>query len=163
MSFKYLLLAVIFIACLSTAKAKNEWEIACQAYTFKEFTFEEALIKMSELGIKEVEIFPKQKMSSSDDRLTYFTMDEGQVEDLKAMLKKYGVKATSYGVVSPDNEADWLTLFEFAKTMGIQTIVSEPKYDQIKMVDELARKFKIRVAIHNHPEPTKYWDPEIVS
>jgi len=161
MNCKYLLLTLIAFTMLVSANAKSKWEIACQAYTFKEFTLEEALVKMSELGIKEVEIFSKQKMSPSDDRFTYFAMDADQVDALKAMLKKYGVKATSYGVISPDNEADWLKLFEFAQTMGIHTIVSEPQYDQISMVDKLAQKYKIRVAIHNHPKPTTYWNPDI--
>lgn len=160
---RIILTAMLVVGVLAAVVAKGKkWSIASQAYTFKEFTLSEALVKMEKLNIKYVEIFPKQKLAPGDDRTTHFSMPEEQISELKALLKKHHVKASSYGVISPRKEKDWKKLFEFAKKMGIKTIVSEPLQEHLAMIDELCQQYKIKVAIHNHPIPTRYWDPEIV-
>ena len=140
----------------------GKWDLACQAWTFHKFTLSETLEKMEKLGIKHIELFPKQPFSPTDDRTTHFSMPDGQMDDLKNMLKKHGIKVTSYGVISPNKEKDWKQLLEFAKKMGIKTIASEPKQELIPMIDKLCQEYKIKVAIHNHPDPTRYWNPDIV-
>ena len=45
--------------------------------------------------------------------------------------------------------------------MEIPTIVSEPAFHLLPMVDDLARQYQINVAIHNHPKPSRYWHPGI--
>ena len=71
------------------------------------------------------------------------------------------VKILASGVVICNNDAEWKQLFEFADAMGIQVITCEPEYKHLKYVDELANKYKIDVAIHNHPKPSGYWDPDM--
>lgn len=155
---------ILGFAILSVSFAKGpKWKMACQAYTFNRFALSEALEKMDSLNIRYVELYPGQKMLPGDDRTTYFTMPESQIEELKALLKKHNIEAISYGVVTPDNEADWIKVFEFAQKMGIGTIVSEPAEEHLSIVDGLCQKYKIRLAIHNHPDPSRYWDPEIVA
>lgn len=153
---------IVAIPLLSSFMKSEKWELACQAYTFKEFALSEALAKMQSLGITSVELYPNQVLTPGGKFTTYFTMSAEEMKALKALLKKHHVNVKSYGVVSPDKEADWILLFEFARAMGIKTIVSEPKQENLDFVDSLCQKYKIRVAIHNHPEPTPYWDPEIV-
>jgi sugar phosphate isomerase/epimerase len=53
-------------------------------------------------------------------------------------------------------------LFEFAKAMGVETILSEPKIEHLQMVDRMANKYGINIAIHNHALPSYYWHPSIV-
>lgn len=153
----WLLLAVI-LSFQVTAKVKDK-DLACQAWTFKQFPLEEALQKMQALGLKYIEMYPKQQMSKTDTRTTSFDMSDAQLADLKKMLKHYQVKAISYGVVSPRKLSDWEVLFRFAKRLGVQTIVSEPNEDLFPEIDRLCRQFHIRVAIHNHAVPTRYADP----
>ncbi|WP_282036712.1 sugar phosphate isomerase/epimerase family protein [Saccharicrinis aurantiacus] len=155
------ILAVFMMIVSINANAKK-WELATQAWTFNRFMLSETLADMQKLGIKYIELYPKQKFSASDDRTTHFSMPDSQIEDLKAMLKAHKIKVESYGVISPNKEADWKKLFEFAKKMGIKTIVSEPKQELLPMIDALCVEYKIRVAIHNHPDPTRYWNPDIV-
>jgi sugar phosphate isomerase/epimerase len=158
-----LFIMIISSNLLSTSSAYSQkWKIASQAWTFKEFTLNETLNKLESLDIKYVELYPGQKWAKGDDRTTHFSMTAQQIVEFKALLKKNHVKATSYGVVSPNEEAEWVKLFAFAKAMGIKTIISEPKQEQLEMVDGLCQKYKIRLAIHNHPDPTRYWNPEIV-
>jgi len=53
-------------------------------------------------------------------------------------------------------------MFEFAKNMGIETIVSEPTEDAFDTIEKLCDEYGINVAIHNHPKPSHYWNPDTV-
>ena len=46
--------------------------------------------------------------------------------------------------------------------MGLETIVSEPPADAFYLLDKLTQEYGINVALHNHPRPSKYWDPKVV-
>ena len=46
--------------------------------------------------------------------------------------------------------------------MGIKTLVSEPAEDAFDTLDKLCEEYGINVAIHNHPKPSIYWDPDTV-
>ena len=52
--------------------------------------------------------------------------------------------------------------FDFAKDMGIETIVSEPKEGEFQELDVLCGEYQINVAIHDHPKPSPYWNPDTV-
>lgn len=75
------------------------------------------------------------------------------------------------GVVKPSiDEAASRRIFEGAKRMGIRVLVAEPethgKMEELSpvmdVVEKLAKEFNIQVAIHNHPQPSFYWNPETV-
>ena len=53
-------------------------------------------------------------------------------------------------------------MFEFAKDMGIETLVSEPDEDAFDTLDKLCEEYGINVAIHDHPKPSHYWNPDTV-
>src|SRR5262249_25521838 len=53
-------------------------------------------------------------------------------------------------------------VFDFAKKLKLETIVSEPPFDAIPLVDKLAGEYGINVAIHDHPKPSLYWNPDTV-
>ena len=61
-------LFVILLSLFShTIMAKTPKSISCQAYSFKNFTFEEALGKINQLGIKTVEMYPNQTVIKGED------------------------------------------------------------------------------------------------
>ncbi len=73
------------------------------------------------------------------------------------------IKLINFGVTKLINdEAQCRKVFDFAKDMGIETIVSEPSEDAIGMIDKLCNEYKIKLAIHNHPKPSRYWNPDKV-
>jgi hypothetical protein len=53
-------------------------------------------------------------------------------------------------------------VFDFAKEMGIETLISEPALEALDLVEKLCEEYKIKVALHNHPKPSVYWNPDIV-
>jgi len=141
---------------------KIGWKLGAQSYTFRLFTFDEALRKIDSCGLKYVEAFPGQKLGGGLGGSMDFKMDAAKRQEVKALLKKHGITMTAFGVVNAKDEAEWKTLFEFAKDMGIANINSEPKPEQFAYIAPLADKYKINVALHNHPKPSHYWHPDSV-
>lgn len=138
------------------------WRLSMQAYTFHMDTFFEAVDKTAALGLKYIEMFPGQRISEDDSASTNFDMSAATRLKVKEKLSDAGLELVNYGVVGAGDEAGWRALFEFAKDMGIETIVSEPMKEHMDLVEALCDEFKINVAIHNHPRPTHYWNPDTV-
>jgi sugar phosphate isomerase/epimerase len=83
--------------------------------------------------------------------------------EVQQKLRDAGLKLVNYGVVDlPNNDTECRKVFNFAKEMGIETIVSEPPEDAFDLVEKLCEEYKINVAIHNHPKPSHYWNPDTV-
>ncbi len=143
---------------------KLGWKLGCQAYSFNRFTFFEAVDKNKSLGLKYIEMYPGQKLSAENpDMNTGYNMSAETQALIKAKLNESGVEVMNYGVVGlPNDEAECRKVFEFAKAMGIETIVSEPPEDAFDVIEKLCEEYKINVALHNHPKPSKYWNPEKV-
>jgi sugar phosphate isomerase/epimerase len=90
-------------------------------------------------------------------------MSDATQAEVKKKLAAAGVKLVNYGVVGlPGDEAGCRKVFDFAKKMGIETIVSEPDEKTMDLLDKLTEEYKINVAIHNHPKGAHYWNPDIV-
>jgi sugar phosphate isomerase/epimerase len=70
------------------------------------------------------------------------------------------MKLVNYGVVNANNREEWIKIFEFAKNMGIETIVTEADSTQLDFIEPMCEKYQIKIALHNHPKPSIYWDPE---
>jgi len=154
------------ICCLPKADAATEenWRLGMQAYSFKEFTFFEAVDKTKALYMGYIEVYPGQTLSKEKPDVK--TNHDMSSEDKKLMLQKLrqvGVKLTNYGVVPlPNDEAKCRKVFDFAREMGIESIVSEPPEEAFDLIDKLCEEYKINVVIHNHPEPSRYWNPDTV-
>ena len=141
-----------------------EFPIAVQCWTFHKFSFYETLDAMKELGIRNVQAYPGQALDSTRPDVVFdHAMSEETMRAVKDKLKKSGVKVTAYGVVGFENtEASMRKVFDFAKKMGIETVVCEPAFDDWTLLARLAREYKLTIAIHNHPLPSKYARPEAV-
>ena len=140
---------------------KLGWRLGCQAYSFNRFTFYEAIEKNASLGLKVIEAYPGQKLSPKNPELKFNdTLTPQMRKEVKQQLAAAGVKLVNYGVVGlSKDEAASRKVFDFAKDMGVETIVAEPAFDAFDTLDKLCDQYAINVAIHNHPEPSKYWNP----
>ena len=143
---------------------KLGWRLGCQAWTFHRSTLDEAIDKTASLGLHYIEAFPGQKLSRQRPDVRF---DEDSPADVrKTVAKKLAdsnVKLLSYGVTSLFKNVDKSRkTFEFAKAMGIQTIVAEPEEGAAETLDTLCQQYGMKVAIHNHPKPSPYWNPDTV-
>ena len=154
----------VFVAGVSGARAKEKWRLGTQAWSFNLFAFAEAVAKTESLYLKYMEAYPGQRLSAEagDAKLDH-NMSAEQREIAKKMLKDAGLALVNYGVVAlPNNEMECRKVFDFAKDMGIETIVSQPAEDAFELIDKLCNEYQIGVAIHNHPKPSPYWNYETV-
>jgi len=164
---KYLLILTLFLGVQAWAQkapeAKAGWLLGTQAYTFRLFTLDDALRKTDSCGLKNIEIYGGQKIGGGIDGVVDFKMSAEDRQKLKNLFKKYGISVNAFGVINAKNEAEWTQLFEFAKDLGVKVINTEPNPDQFAYIIPLAEKYKIKLGIHNHPKPSRYWHPDSVS
>jgi len=141
------------------------WRLGIQAWTFNSFTFYETVEKTAALGLDWIEAYPGQRLSKEKPEEKFIhTMSPEIREEVKKFLSDSGVRVINYGVVDlPNDEKQCREVFDFAKDMSIETIVSEPPEDAFDMIDKLCQEYKIKVAIHNHPKPSHYWNPDTVA
>ena len=143
---------------------KLGWRLGCQAYTFNRYTFYEALEKTASLGLRYIEAYPGQKLSADKPEVRVGPgMPKPLRRELLARAADAGIQLVNFGVtgLTADEAANRKT-FDFAKEMGIETIVSEPAFDALDTIEKLCDEYRINVAIHNHPKPSRYWNPDTV-
>lgn len=147
-----------------TSIARLGWRLGTQAWSFHHVTFFEAVNKTAALGLNYIEAYPGQRLSPAEPEVIFDQhLDAAGMEKARMKLQSAGVSLVNFGVVNlPNDETESRRVFEFAKSMGIETIVSEPPRDAFDLLEGLCSEYGIRVAIHNHPAPSAYWSPESV-
>lgn len=145
------------------AAEKLGWKLAVQAWTFRDRTAFEAIDAAKKLGVKYIEFYPGQKLSpESAETVGVDLSDEGRAA-LKKKLAESGVKAMNFGVVNFKKDKDEAKkVFKFAKDLGIETITCEPDPDAWTTVEECCYEFNMNAACHDHPKPSRYWNPQTV-
>lgn len=159
----YLFLLAFCAVSVSCQKAFCPWKTGAQSYTFHKFTFVETLDKLQTLGLQYVEVYYGQPLGVGFDGQTMdYRMDKATQTKVLEAAKAKNVTIMASGVVICDNEQEWEQLFRFAKGMGISIITCEPKPEHLDAVEKLADQYQIDVAIHNHPQPSGYWHPDLL-
>lgn len=166
-TLKLVLLSVLFVApFLAVGQQQPEkklgWTLSAQTYTFNRFTLAEALEKTASAGLRAIEAYNGQALGGGLEGTFNFGMDAEARKAVKKLLKKNKIKLVAIGVVNGNSDEQWRQLFAFAKDMGIRYINTEPKAEFLPLIGQLASEYKIHVGIHNHPEPSTYWHPDVV-
>lgn len=156
-----LFLLILFFS-LSFTQNTNQWKLSVQMWTFHISNFEDALNRVDSCGIHYIEIYPGQKINSLSNDVIGPSLSEDKIEQLKKSIAVHPIKVISYGVVTCDKREEWESHFQFARDMNISVITAEPNKEDLDFVNMLAGKYKIKVAIHDHPKPSLYWHPDSV-
>ncbi len=131
-------------------------QVAIQTWTLRNLNFDQVVEFAQRHGIKDLQLIP--------NHLDYKKESKEQLAAKKARLEAAGLRAYTYGVAgtSLDKEEN-RKLFEFAKFMGMKLIVVEPGDFRIwDNLEELAKEYDIKVAVHNHGIKSLYGNPAIV-
>lgn len=164
------LFVFFFIGCTTSKKiASNNypeeklgWKLGAQAYTFRLFTFSEALDKIDSCGLRYVELFPGQVIGDGSAEKIGPEMSLAARNKVKDLAKKKNITIHAFGVVNAKDAKGWANIFQFAQYMGVKVINVEPEPGQLATVSDLCDQYKIRAALHNHPIPSRYWNPDTV-
>ena len=156
--------AVCPLAARADKPTEPGWPLTMMAWTFHRETLFDAIANAKELGVRYIELIPSHAVSSEtgDVRLDK-NASLAVIAKVKRELELAGIRPLAmYTNDLGEDEAKNRRVFDFAKVMGLTTIVGEPPVESLPLIDRLANEYDINVAIHNHPKPTRYWDPEIV-
>ena len=155
---------MMFVATGLQAKTKAEkagWKIAMQSYTFHMFSVLEAFDKCQELGIKYIEIYPGHKLGEGYGDLSFGPdLDAQTLKKIQREASSRGLKIVGSGVYVSDSKEDWNRFFQMAKALKMDYVTCEPNPDLWDHVEALSKKYGIQVAVHNHPRPSTYWNPD---
>ena len=143
---------------------KLGWRVAVQCWSFNRFTFFESVDKAERMGLKYLEMYPGQTVAKEHgDAKTDQNMTAEMQKAIQERLAKAGIRVVNFGVTGiPGDEAGRRRLFAWAKSMGIETICAEPDPKDLPGIDAFCQEYGINVALHNHPEPSRYWNPQTV-
>ncbi|MBS1808909.1 MAG: sugar phosphate isomerase/epimerase [Acidobacteria bacterium] len=142
-------------AAPQTAAATDPWrglKIGVATYTFREWPIEETIKGIQRVGVKYISI--KNVKNHID---ISHTPEERKRR--AQMFRDAGLVPMSVGNVSMRGTDDEIRKgFEYAKDVGVPTIVCAPRRDAIPLLDKLVKEFDIKLAIHNHgPEDKNYF------
>jgi len=143
---------------------KLGWRLGMQAWTFHHATLFEAIDNTASLGLRYIEAYPGQKLSKEKPEVIVGDDSPAEVrKEIKQKLADSNVKLVNFGCCTLSKDPDQCRrMFEFAGDMGIETLVSEPDEEAFDTLDKLCEEYEINVAVHNHPKPSHYWNPETV-
>jgi len=138
--------------------------VAMQCWTFRNFSFFDTLKKVQELGVKYIQAYPGQPLGAEAPGVLFDqNLSDEHIKLVQNKLQEAGVSIVAYGVVGFNNtEPEIRKVFDFARKMGFGIVVTEPKVENAALLEKLVREYDLRIAIHNHPEPSAYAKPETV-
>ncbi len=143
--------------------------VGCQAWSFNRYTAFEAIAKTAEAGGRTIEFYPGQPYSPAERELKLdHHLPAAALARLREELQRRGVVAVNYGVVwLGGDEKEDRAVFEFARTLGLYAVTSEPDPASLDLIERLVKEYDVRLAIHNHPKRAddpayRNWDPRYV-
>jgi inosose dehydratase len=137
--------------------ATNPWrglKIGVATYTLRELPIEEAIKAVKRVGLEYVSI----KNVKNHIDLSHTPEERKQRAQ---MFRDAGITPLSVGNVGlRGDEAEIRRAFEYARDIGVRTMVCAPEKQLVPVLDKLVKEFDIRLAIHNHgPEDKQFPSP----
>ena len=122
------------------------------SYTLRKFPLEGAIRSIQRVGLRYVSI--------KDFHLPLNSTPE-QRRSVATRFKEAGITPLSCGNITMENDAaNVRRAFEYARDVGLPTIVCSPHPDSMPILDAMVKEFDIRLAIHNHgPEDKRFPSP----
>lgn len=161
-----LLVLLGLILCGSAvAQTSFGWRVGPAAWSFNHFSFFEAIEKTASIGMGYIEAFEGQRIAPDTETKLDAAVPEEVVAQIRAKLDQSKVKLTSVYIHDiPGDEAACRRIFEFARKLGAEFIVSEPAPEALDLIERCCNEYGINLAIHNHPNgASRYWNPEEVA
>jgi type 1 glutamine amidotransferase/sugar phosphate isomerase/epimerase len=130
------------------------WFVGIPASAFRQLTFSEAAARADALGLGSIEGFSAQKVSPEVPKNLDYNLAPGELKAIANRLRELNVQMRAYHVdsIGVDDDAR-RKLFEFAKGLGVQTIIVAAQPASLADIDRVANEFGINVALENRRDP----------
>jgi len=127
------------------------WKLGVEAYTFKDNTFFEVIEKTDSLGLAYVGGLNVQNVSKDIPKKLDHNLSIAEIQQIRNKLSSHGLSMLTYFVFDiPGDKKECEKIFEFGKKMGVETFISEPKIEDLDLIEEYCKRYDIKLAIHNH-------------
>lgn len=122
--------------------------LSIQTWTFRQFPIDVALDWVDQLGFARVELGSNHFSSTAAD---------AAVDAMRAAIAARGLECVTAGLELPTADAAANRhLFEYARRLGLRTLLVDPTADSFTSLDALVAEFDVRAGIHNHGPGTRY-------
>ncbi len=126
-------------------------KVGVATYSLRELPIEDAIQGIKRVGLSYASI--KNVKNHID-----LTHSSDERKRRAQMFRDAGITLLSVGnVTMRSGEEDTRKAFEFAREVGVSTIVCAPDHDTIPLLDKLVKEYDIRLAIHNHGPEDKFF------
>jgi type 1 glutamine amidotransferase/sugar phosphate isomerase/epimerase len=133
------------------AQEKLGWKFGIEAYTFKNNTFFETIEKTRELGLQYVGGLNVQQVSDDIPKNFDYTLSDEEVLSIRNKLIAEGLSMLTYYIFDiPGDEETVKKIFEFGRKLGVETFISEPKIEDLDLIEKYCVQYNIKLALHNH-------------
>lgn len=142
---------------VSRAAEKNPYhglKFGVHTYSLRNFPLDKALAMTRELGVRYLSINPKHLDLKSTPE---------QIAEARRKIEDAGLTLLEAGVINMTKDIkETSRVFEYAKALGLKTIVCNPSLDSFDILDKLLKDYEVRLAIHNHGPEGIYKTPDDV-
>jgi sugar phosphate isomerase/epimerase len=132
----------------------DDFKLGVATYSLRKFSRADAIRMIKDLNTPYVSV--------KEFHLRYKDSPE-ELEKGRKEFADAGLKIMSGGVISfhDDDEAPIRKYFDYARTCGMPLMIIMPTHANMGKVEQLAKEYNIRVAIHNHgPEDKNFPTPQ---
>lgn len=126
------------------------WTVGARASAFGQLTFSEAAVKTDALGLASIEGFSTQKVSAAIPKNLDCNLTPDEVAAVRTKLRALNLRMPAYRVDSiPADESGRRKIFEFAKSLGVGTLIAATDAASLPELDKLANEIGVNVAIES--------------
>lgn len=146
---------ICFVLSVLTVNAQvYESRIGIQTWTLRNLSFEQVVAFAVKNKIKYLEMMPRHLDPNAP-------LEE--MKRKKKILDENGVVCYTIAASFTLDKAQNRKVFEFAKFMGMKLITTEPQdFKILDNLEELAKEYDIKIAIHNHGIKSLYGNPKVL-
>ena len=138
---------------IDTPESSKDLPVGIADYTFLHFDIPQSIQMMQRLDI--------HYMSIKDFHLPLNSSKE-KIDEVVKQYHDAGVTIYAVGVIYMKTKDAVDQAFEYARNVGVSTIVGVPDHDLVDYTEQKVKDYNIRLAIHNHgPEDKLYPSPEV--
>ena len=124
-------------------------KLGVASYSCRKFTLDQTLEMAKALGIRHM-TFKDVHLPRTDPPET--------TRALRARIEAAGITIMGGGTITLPNDAAQIRKdFEYAKNAGFPLIFIAPEPAALDTIEQMAKEFDIRAAIHNHGPEDKHW------
>jgi sugar phosphate isomerase/epimerase len=135
-----------------TAAAKTQpaaLKLGVASYSCRKFTLDQTLDMAKALGVTYM-TFKDVHLPRTDPPET--------TRALRAKIEAAGITIMGGGTIElPNDPAQIRKAFEYAKNAGFPLIFISPEPEALDTIEQMAKEFDIKAAIHNHGPEDKHW------